>query len=288
MFNILYGTDIDNLRLPKLFGMAISRRISLYCCRFIGFNNQVIRSPPLSMKAVLLAAGLSTRLYPQTLDLPKPLVPVRGVPLLARALTALSSAGIESVVIVTGYLHTLVEQFTIGLTPKPSPVFVRNTLFEQTGNNYSLALAAPHLNGEEMLLLDGDILFSPALLEVLLHSAEKDALLVRTRGEVGDEEVKVTTDSTGAILRIGKDIDPSVAAGESIGLAKFCRATTARLFHSLDARKSRREFYEASFQEIIEEGAVLRAIPCEPHPCIEIDTPEDLAHAEALATEYGL
>jgi choline kinase len=151
-----------------------------------------------------------------------------------------------------------------------------------------LALAAPYLTGKELLLLDGDVLFSPALLALLLHTPHSDALLVRTEGTIGEEEVKVIIDHRHCITRIGKDIAPSRAFGESIGLAKFSRRITEQLFSSLNTRKDRREFYEASFQEVIDGGACVRAVPCEPHPCIEIDTPEDLAEAEALAAHHKL
>ena len=49
------------------------------------------------MKALVLAAGLGTRLAPYTRTLPKPLFPVGGAPLLARHLTALVRAGCTAV-----------------------------------------------------------------------------------------------------------------------------------------------------------------------------------------------
>ncbi len=53
--------------------------------------------------AVILAAGNGSRLRPLTADLPKPLVPVRGQPLIAHALVSLRAAGIDRATVVLGY-----------------------------------------------------------------------------------------------------------------------------------------------------------------------------------------
>ena len=63
------------------------------------------------MKAILLAAGLGTRLQPITNSVPKCLVLINGTPLLKIWLEKLLSAGIEKVLINTHYLPDLVEDF---------------------------------------------------------------------------------------------------------------------------------------------------------------------------------
>ncbi len=63
------------------------------------------------MKALILAAGLGTRLRPYTLALPKPLFPVGGAPLLARHITTLIQAGATSVAVNTHHLHDQIDAF---------------------------------------------------------------------------------------------------------------------------------------------------------------------------------
>jgi len=63
------------------------------------------------MKALLLSAGLGTRLKPLTNDIPKCLVPIQGKPLLQYWLENLSKAGITEFIINTHYLHEKVEEF---------------------------------------------------------------------------------------------------------------------------------------------------------------------------------
>ena len=106
---------------------------------------------------------------------------------------------------------------------------------------------------------------------------------MRSSRSLGHEEIKLELDDSGRILRIGKDIDPERAAGESVGIEKFSAATASRLFEILDRRKVHNEFYEASFQDMIDGGCAVYAVDSGAYGCMEIDTPEDLAAAQKLA-----
>ncbi len=235
------------------------------------------------MIAVILAAGISSRLRPLTNELPKSLLEVAGIPLLQRTLMALQRSAIRECVIVTGYHKEKIESFVRSLALSLSVSFVENPHYATTGNNYSLWTASRYVGGRDMLMMDADILFDPRLLSLLLCSHHSNALIVRTKGHLGEEEIKVETDDDGAIQRIGKDIDPSRAAGESIGIERFNAPATEALFKILDRRRAFNEFYEASFQELIDQGVTIHAVDSAELPCLEIDTFEDLAAAQALA-----
>lgn len=240
------------------------------------------------MTAVILAAGTSSRLRPLTESLPKTLLPVRGKPLLQRILEAISGAGIDRVVIVTGYLHGHIERF-LGDFPLRLPVeCIFNPLFATTNNSSSLLLVRGAVAGEEILLLDSDILFSPAILPLLLSSRHPDALIVRLSSSIEDEEIKLVLDADLRVLRIGREIPAREAQGESIGIEKFSSRSAAALFDVLEERSDRQELYEASFQRIIDAGTPVYAVDCGTLPCLEIDTPEDLREAEKLADRYRL
>ncbi|MER3524732.1 MAG: nucleotidyl transferase [Ignavibacteria bacterium] len=236
------------------------------------------------MTGVLLAAGLASRLRPLTDSLPKSLLQVGGKPILQRTLEALHGAGIERCVIVTGYLHKKIERFANALCLPLELAFIYNAAYEHTNNNYSLWLTREAVDGEEILLLDADIVFHRTILDRLLRSMHRDALIIRKSNTLGNEEIKCELDGEGAVLRIGKYLDPSKAAGESLGIEKFSASTTRRLFEVLERRHVHNEFYEASFQEMIDSGVRLYAIEAGNLPCMEIDTPDDLAVAEDLAS----
>jgi choline kinase len=235
------------------------------------------------MKGVILAAGISSRLRPLTDALPKSLLEVGGVPLLQRTLTALRREGIKDVVIVTGYLHEMIERFVESLHLDQDISFVYNRHFDTTNNNYSLWLSQGHVLGGDMVMLDADILFDLRILSALLHVPHDDALVVRRTKQLGPEEVKVECDARGFALRIGKDIDPRTAIGESLGIERFSGPTTKLLYAALDRRKDINEFYEASFQEVIESGAEIFCVDSGGLCCVELDTFEDLTAARRLA-----
>lgn len=234
------------------------------------------------MIAVILAAGMASRLRPLTDTLPKPLLPLAGIPLLHRTLDALHHCGLQRCVIVTGYYHEMIEQFVQRLGLPLRVGFVFNPRFASTSNNYSLWTASSKVLGQEMLLLDADILFHEEILELLLRSPHENALVIRRSDNLGGEEVKVELGSMDRVLRIGKSLDRKHSVGESLGIEKFSRKATERLFEVLGRRKERKEFYEASFQELIDRGTELFAVDAGKRPCIEIDSSEDLKEAERL------
>lgn len=235
------------------------------------------------MIAVILAAGISSRLRPLTNETPKCLLCVGATPLLQRILQSLHRNNIRECVIVTGYCKEKIEDFVQSLSLPITVSFAENPLYATTGNNYSLWSAHAHVGERDMLVLDGDILFDSRLLALIIHSPHKNGLIIRRTGHLGAEEIKVEVDESGLVTRIGKEINLTAAAGESIGIEKFSADTTRILFDTLNRRRDRNEFYEASFQEMIDGGAAVHAIDSSGLPCMEIDTLEDLTAANELA-----
>jgi choline kinase len=109
---------------------------------------------------------------------------------------------------------------------------------------------------------------------------------VRVAGHHDEEEVRVKVDPSGQVLVIGKTTPLSDAYGESIGIESFSSAAAQQLFEIIEQRvrggEGRQEFYEASFQVMIDQGMRFTAVDVSSFPAVEIDTPEDLRAAEAL------
>lgn len=235
------------------------------------------------MIAVILAAGTSTRLRPLTNETPKTLLDVGGRTLIDRTLAALGQVGVTRAVIVSGYFSEKLRAHVDTLS-LPFPVsHILNRRYAETANNYSLWLAAPEVAGHAMLLLDSDLLFAPKALSLVHDSVHENVLLMRTTGSLGAEEIKVQVDAQNRVTAIGKELDPANAAGESVGIERFSAPAAAALFSILDRRKDTNEFYEASFQELIDRGTPLHAVVSDGIPAMEIDTHEDLAIAKKLA-----
>jgi len=242
------------------------------------------------MKGVILAAGVSARLRPLTDSTPKCLLPIGGETILGRTLMNLSESGIEEIVIVTGYLAPQLRGYVFQKFPHLRVKFIHNDIYAATNNIYSLWLAKEEVLREGMLLLDSDIIFDGKILGILLNSGQADCLAVKTGAVLGEEEIKVAVDGRGRILEISKDVPPSQAIGESIGIEKFSPATLNSLFAVIDRKilieKNVNQFYEAAFQEVIDLGGDIYAVDIGRLKAIEIDTVEDIRAAETEILPY--
>ncbi|MFC1953682.1 aminotransferase class I/II-fold pyridoxal phosphate-dependent enzyme [Chloroflexota bacterium] len=125
--------------------------------------------PPPVRKAIILAAGMGSRLGAFTEHSPKCLVPVNGVPILINTLTHLSEVGLEETVIVVGHLKEKIYD-TVGNSFNGMKIsYIESDCYATTNNIYSLWLARKHLT-EDIILLEADVFFEEALLGRLLSN----------------------------------------------------------------------------------------------------------------------
>ena len=251
------------------------------------------------MKCVILAAGTASRLKPLTDTTPKCLLPVGGSPILHRAISWIAAAGIDQIGIVIGFRADQVRAFVKQHFPFLRIRFIVNPKYEITNNAFSLLMAREFYLEEEkkhqllqgLLLLDGDIVFDDGLLPHMLSDLSANRIAVRVDGEHDEEEVRVKTDALGNVLEIGKRTPLPEAYGESIGIEFFTAAAGKELFRVLERRvrsgPGRTEFYEASFQAMLDAGVRMKAIDISAFPAVEIDTSEDLLRAERLVRAVG-
>src|SRR3990167_1221321 len=107
--------------------------------------------------AVILVAGIGSRLRPLTDDRPKALVDVGGETILARAVRLLHAHGVERIVLATGYREDSVRR---ALADAPVELaFCANPRFDSTQNSVSLALCEQAVAHEGFFKLDGDVVF---------------------------------------------------------------------------------------------------------------------------------
>lgn len=158
------------------------------------------------MQAVILAGGLGTRLWPLTREVPKPMVPVAGVPYLEHQMRILKEQSITDIVLLTGYLGDQIEAYfgsgsILGLDIRYSreqvPIGTGGALREAAG-----------LLAETFLVIYGDsylpIQYRAAL--ETLESSPAHGLLVVYDNRLGDTSVgnNVALDEDGYVLRYDK------------------------------------------------------------------------------------
>jgi len=155
------------------------------------------------MKAMILAAGLGTRLRPLTDTVPKPLLPVGGASLIVWNLLLLRRHGVREVLINLHHLGHLIEQelgdgaqFGVRITYSREPVLL--------GTGGGLKHAEPFFSGEPFLVLNGDTLLELDLgVPIALH-ARRGALATMVVREDPDVERwgVVEVDANERVVRI--------------------------------------------------------------------------------------
>src|SRR5215813_596789 len=101
------------------------------------------------MKAIILAAGMGTRLRPLTLTTPKALTVVNGKPMLERQVEFLQDVGVSEIIVVTGYLA---EKFEY-LKEKYGVKLVHNDKYDVYNNMYTMYLVREYL--PDSYVIDG-------------------------------------------------------------------------------------------------------------------------------------
>lgn len=121
-------------------------------------------------KAIILAAGLGSRLGLLTANTPKCLLAVKGKPILINALDNLANCGFKEVIIVVGYLKDKIKE-AVGDDYKGVKIsYVENQIYDKTNNMYSLWLVKDHLK-EGVFLIEGDTFFEEELLKKVMAAS---------------------------------------------------------------------------------------------------------------------
>lgn len=237
------------------------------------------------MKAIILAAGIASRLRPLTDNTPKCLLKIGERCLLERTLDALIENDIDQFIIVTGYKEEQIMDFVARHYPNQAITFVSNPEYSTTNNIYSLFLARPFADNEELLLLDSDIVFDPQIISMLLRAKEKNALALNNH-ELGDEEIKIIADEKMQVLEISKTCSIEDAIGESIGIEKMSPDYTHALYKEMEIMIEKENlknvFYERAFERLILQGHYFYAIDTTSFFSMELDTVEDFRKTKTL------
>lgn len=240
------------------------------------------------MQAVILAAGIAKRLRPLTDTTPKCLLKVGKKNLLHRTIENLTINGINDFVFVLGYRGDMILEYLNKNFSKINKIVLTNPDYENNNNSYSLWMTKDYVK-DSMLLLDSDILFDKEIIAELMNSEHENCLAVNVSEELDAEQIKVIVDGKNKILKIGKEISIKDSIGESIGIEKFGRDYLKELFGILDRKilkeNNVNEFYEASFQEIIDKNELRNSIfsvDVSDYDCMEIDTVDDYNYASNL------
>jgi L-glutamine-phosphate cytidylyltransferase len=232
--------------------------------------------------AVILAAGVGRRLATLTHDRPKALVEIGGRSLLERALDALLAARFSRTVVVTGYRADAVDEVIARHAIRA--VAVHNPDYA-TANNIVSFLAAVDELQEGFCLLNSDVIFDPSILvDVAAVDPAESVLVIDADEPLGAEEMKVLLDGSGSVRRVSKSLDPSLAGGEYIGIARLSSATSRRVIEG--ARElvaaGRTDLYYEDAIDLVAHEVSIGVLPVRGRAWTEIDDLDDHRRAVAI------
>lgn len=230
--------------------------------------------------AVIVVAGLSSRLYPLTETTPKCLLPLGDEKILERNLRLLKNNGIENIIIVTGYLKNMIDEVA-----QSRAITVFNPFYKYCNNMGSLYFAKQIVKEEPFLYLHGDVVFSEHLLQQFLEQLNSNHFLDLAVDfkETDEEAMKVETDAKEFLIRSSKEIPPERSKGEWIGLAAVHHPK--QLFDQIEkilAEEHLNVYDTYAFTELVNRGKKIKCLSINNEPWTEIDFIEDYEKAKEL------
>lgn len=237
------------------------------------------------LKAVVLAAGEGSRIWPLAESRPKHLLPVGGKAILSHILQALSENGVKDVLLVVGFKNDLIRS-SLG---DGSHLGVRVEYLDQkgwTGTASALRVAYDAIGKERFLALYGDLLVNSSTIQTVLEKAEDTARVMGV--------VRIPAPSEYGVVKLEADRIARIVEKPERGLAEEWINTgiyvlDEEVFQAIDKTGvSKRREYEltSSLQRIIDEGKELKAAIIAREDWMDIGRPWDLldANERALAT----
>ena len=238
-------------------------------------------------KAIILAAGVGSRIRPLTDNTPKSLLVVAGMPILERMIRNIEASGISEFVIVLGYLENQIREFVSSTFPHLNVAFISNHRYAETNTGYSLMLALAEVDGFGFVKFDADVVFDTEILRRLITCDADNALCIDRNIQLEAEEIKVVLGEGQRVLQASKTLDPSTAAGESIGIEKISADAASILRAELTTMMVRKahhqDYYEAAYERLIAKDVAFHAIDITGLNWIEIDTQDDFTAANQIA-----
>lgn len=232
------------------------------------------------MKALILAAGMGTRLRPMTDSKPKSMVEVNSKPILFQQIDSLLENGIEDIAIIVGYKAEYIKK---AVEEKYENIkIIINDIYDKTNNMYSAYLAKDYFYNDEFLLMNADVFFDSSIIKELLNVKYENAIVIE-EGAYNDENMKVTYIND-RLSEINKGIPIEDAYGVSIDIYKFSQNGSKILFdhmeYYIENKKELNQWTEVAINDTLK---LIEFIPCPLNGrWIEIDDHNDLKEAEKI------
>jgi len=232
------------------------------------------------IKAIILAAGVGSRIRPLTDNCPKCLLEIGGNTILEMMISHIQACGINEVVFVVGYLQGKIKDYVKKQFPELDAHFITNARYSETNTGYSLMLTKDWIGNSTFIKFDADVVFDKKILMKLIECEYENCLCIDKNIHLDAEEIKVIIDKQNRVIKASKTVDPKAAIGESIGIEKISSETAKLLFAELkimmEDEQNHQEYYESAYERLIDNLVPFYALDITGFKWTEIDTQKDI------------
>ena len=226
------------------------------------------------MKALILNSGMGSRMGVLTSEQPKCMTKISSFEtILSRQLNQIASAGINEVVMTTGYFDSVLVEYCKELDLPLNYEFVSNPLFRETNYIYSIYCARNYLD-DDIVLMHGDLVFENSVFEEVINSAVS-CMTVSSTLPLPEKDFKAVI-KDGHISKVGIEFfDSAMAAQPLYFLKKKDWKVWLDEIVSFCESNNRKCYAENAFNEVSDK-ALIFPMDVKDKLCSEIDNPEDL------------
>lgn len=238
---------------------------------------------------IILAAGRGSRLKELSLEQPKPMITVNNVTIISNLIQQLIDANVQHVVVVVGYLADKIKNHLAPFEKRVSITFIENEIYDKTNNIYSLWLAKEYLrNG--FFLFEADVFTEAAVIRDFLKAPESDVMLVdKFSSDMNGTVVAFDTRKKVTAMYLKSDQGNSFSFDDKYKTVNFYKISPqlaqSYFIQKLDYHIEQQDtsyYYELIIKEAIESGRDFYVCETAGLKWYEIDTREDLDHAEKI------
>lgn len=243
------------------------------------------------MQAVILAAGLGSRLKKLTENNTKSMVEVNGISLMERMLRILDKKSLSNIIVVTGYKSEFFINYIKSLNINTKLTFINNEIYDKTNNIYSMFLAKNEMINEDSILLESDLIFDDKMITEILEDNRKNlALVAKYERWMDGTCLKINENEEILDFIPGKDFNFEDADNyfKTINIYKFSKEFSKNIyFPFLEAYMSangKNDYYEAVLKTIIDLGKnyIYAKVISDDIKWYEIDDEQDLNIASSI------
>ncbi len=234
------------------------------------------------MKAVILAAGIGSRIHSVTNGLPKCLLQFGGRAILDFQIDSLFDAGVQELAVVVGHEKEHIGEHVARWHPERSGSihFITNPQFAVTNNIYSLWLAREWVGESDVVCLNADVLYHPGIIRPAIRTRADVSMIIDR--EFREETMKVII-RRGQVTAMSKGISQQHCSGTYIGITTFSQRVSKPLFAAIETllQEGRaRDFFQVAVERLIARGTPVRFTETVGLPWAEIDDANDFRFAQ--------